>query len=197
MEDFPEKTQPWNTCQKLTFIMTLQGRHRIYKQERQQYWVMLGCLHIYSCEMCCLNKGAKAAKCTLTKLLCWQLCPGTTGTSKSSSHGIHVFNTSIFTLILCLIIHVFLLSVLSHYLLFFCAHSWKEDCISVLCPLKITSKNTYWYYVCTLCWFYALVIIKYCKKLQKNWSKKQKTLRFLSRDYFFWIPFDIHYEFCI
>lgn len=99
--------------------MTLQGRHRIYKQERQQYAVMLGCLHIYSCEMCCLDKDTKAAKCTLTKLQCWQLCPGTTGTTKSSSHGIHVFNTSIFTLILRLIIHVFLLFVLSHYLLSF------------------------------------------------------------------------------
>lgn len=107
---FPEQTQWLNTCQKKAFNLTLQRRCKIYKKERKQCWVMLGCPHIYSCEMCWLDKGTKAAKCTLTKLQCWQLYPGTIGTSKSSSCGNHGSSTLVFAFILFLFFLIFLLS---------------------------------------------------------------------------------------
>lgn len=160
---FPEQTWLWNACQKKTFSLTLRWICEIHEKERQQCWVMLGCPHVYSCEMCWLDKGTKAAKCTLTKLQCWQLCPGTIGTSKSSSCGNHGSSILKFALILFLIILILLLSYPTT-IYFFNSLAEKKTTFQC-CSLKSTSTNIYWCYVCALCWFCALAIKKYCERL--------------------------------
>lgn len=130
---------------------------------------MLGYPHIYSCEMFWLDKDTKAAKCTLTKLQCWQLCPGTIGTSKSSSCGNHGSSILLF-IFFPLLILIFPLPYQIGFFFFFYLHSRKGDYISVLCPLKSTPINTYRCYVCALCWFYASATKKYCKRLQEKWT---------------------------